>query len=171
MTIRQRSAFRQQGFTLIELMVTIAILAILAAIAYPSYETYIQRSRMENARAAMTDVIQHLERHYTARNSFCAAAGNDCQAPDISAIVNAKENLRYDIAFGDTGINQITADHFTLIATPKDGLYSADKRASRNLEIFYDSTSAAFARCNSAGLSTIKAGEANGDPSSNCEVY
>nr|WP_280517459.1 prepilin-type N-terminal cleavage/methylation domain-containing protein [Alysiella crassa] len=38
----------QKGFTLIELMVTIAILAILAAIAYPSYIDYIRKGRLED---------------------------------------------------------------------------------------------------------------------------
>ena len=43
----------QGGFTLIELMVTIAILAILALVAYPSYQHFVQMGRMENAREIM----------------------------------------------------------------------------------------------------------------------
>lgn len=170
MTLFHRTNRRQQGFTLIELMTTIAILAILAAIAYPSYETYIQRSRMENARAAMTDVIHQMERHYTARNSFCAAAGDQCTAPDIAATLNSKQDLRYDINFGEGERNSISADRFTLIATPKNGLYSDDKRSSIPLEIFYDSTTATFARCNSTGLTKVKA-DASEDPGADCEVY
>lgn len=170
MTFLHRTQHQQRGFTLIELMVTIAILAILAAIAYPSYETYIQRSRMENARAAMMDVVQHMERHYTSRNSFCNAPGAACAEPDISAVVGAKDNLKYDIAFGQGTRNGISASHFTLIATPQNGLYTADTLADRPLSIFYDSISATFARCNSAGLNTVKA-DAAGDPGNNCEVY
>lgn len=159
---------RQQGFTLIELMVTIAILAILAAIAYPSYETYIQRARMDNARAAMTDVIHQMERHYTARNSFCAAAGAACGNPDISAVINAKEGLKYGIAFGNGATHATTAGRFTLFAEPQNGLYSANTLGNRLLFIFYDSTSATFARCNSAGIASVRS---NNDPGNNCEVY
>ena len=52
----------QRGFTLVELMVSIAVLAILAMIAYPSYSTYMERVRIDNARATMMDAIQFAER-------------------------------------------------------------------------------------------------------------
>lgn len=164
---------RQQGFTLIELMVTIAILAILAAIAYPSYETYIQRARMDNARAAMTDVIHQMERNYTARNSFCATAASTpaaacASSPDFSAVTNAKEGLKYTIAFGNGATHATTAGRFTLFAEPQNGLYSANTLGNRLLFIFYDSTSATFARCNSTGIASVRS---NNDPGNNCEVY
>ena len=64
---------KQNGFTLVEMLVVIAIIAILAAIAYPSYLVYVQRARLENARATLTDGIQFMERYYTAHNSFTGA--------------------------------------------------------------------------------------------------
>lgn len=56
---------RQKGFTLIELMVTVAIVAIIAAIAYPSFLKSAQKGRRSDAKAALTQYSQALERCYT----------------------------------------------------------------------------------------------------------
>lgn len=185
---RTRHTARQQGFTLIELLITIAIMAILAAIAFPSFQTFIQRARMDNARAVMTDVIKFMERHYNggvdsgAANpptaqptaTFCAAQNAaatrnaTCAGPDISSILDPNSNsaagsLRYNIA-----LHNVTANNFILIATPRPGMYSDSTLASTNLNILYDSSTATFARCNTAG---IGAARSNSDPDSNCEVF
>jgi type IV pilus assembly protein PilE len=56
---------RQTGFTLIELMVTVAIVGILAGVAYPSYQEYVRRSKRAEARAVLMEGAQWMERFYT----------------------------------------------------------------------------------------------------------
>ena len=55
----------ESGFTLIELMVTVAVVAILAAVAYPSYKEYVARSRRAEARAALSEFGLWMARRYT----------------------------------------------------------------------------------------------------------
>ena len=63
---------RHTGFTLIELMITVAIVAILAAIAYPSYTEYVQRSHRADARVALASAAQFMERQFTTENAYPA---------------------------------------------------------------------------------------------------
>ena len=77
-----RSARR--GFTLIELMIVVAIVAILAAIAYPSYQDSILKGRRAEARTAMLELMQQQERYMTQRGTYLAfsnAAGVTNPAP------------------------------------------------------------------------------------------
>ncbi|WP_334130852.1 type IV pilin protein [Silanimonas lenta] len=63
------------GFTLLELMVTVAIIAILAAIAYPNYQDYVMRSRRAAAAVCLTEVSQFMERFYTTNLRYNATTG------------------------------------------------------------------------------------------------
>ena len=65
-TINRISTMRQQGFTLIEVMIVVAIIGILSAIAYPSYAEYIRRGHRAHARAGLLQAQQWLERASTA---------------------------------------------------------------------------------------------------------
>ncbi len=74
------------GFTLIELMIVVAIVGILAAIAYPSYQNSVQNSRRADAQSALTAFSNAMERYYTNNNnSYLGAgpAGADTGAPTI----------------------------------------------------------------------------------------
>lgn len=97
-----------KGFTLLELVVTVTIVAILAAIAIPNYQTYIQRSALSEAQQRMlglsTDLLRWRSKALTYRG-FVPASGyaqaNDILVPTGSTL----SNYRYKITLVDAGSN------------------------------------------------------------------
>ncbi|UVE18493.1 prepilin-type N-terminal cleavage/methylation domain-containing protein [Pseudomonas sp. LS44] len=67
MTIKPNST---RGFTLIEMMITVAIIGILAAIAYPSYQEYVLRGNRTEGQALLNDAAARQERYYAQNNTY-----------------------------------------------------------------------------------------------------
>lgn len=61
---------RMQGFTLIELMIVVAIVAILASIAYPAYTNSVLKGKRAQGRTALAELMQQQERYMTQRNCY-----------------------------------------------------------------------------------------------------
>lgn len=61
---------KQSGFTLIEVMIVMAIIGIMAAIAYPSYAEYIQRSNRAEGQALLSDASARQERYFAQNNAY-----------------------------------------------------------------------------------------------------
>jgi type IV pilus assembly protein PilE len=71
--MKDRTPDPARGFTLIEAMIVVAILALLAAIAYPSYVAQIQRGKRADARAVLLEAAQFMERFYATQSTYAGA--------------------------------------------------------------------------------------------------
>jgi len=100
---------RTKGFTLIELMIVVAIVGLLAAIAYPSYQEYIARARRADAKTVLLENAQFLERFYTQNGTYAGANLPFVESPKDGA------TKFYDLAFVAR-----TATSFEIQAEPKN---------------------------------------------------
>jgi len=71
--VRRIHGFRQAAYTLIELLITLAVLGALAAIAIPSYQAYIERAKRSQAMADISELSMAIERFHTINGTFPAS--------------------------------------------------------------------------------------------------
>ncbi|MGY0619030.1 type IV pilin protein [Lysobacter sp. A378] len=96
------------GFTLIELMIVVAVIAILAAVAYPSYADSVRKGHRGQAKADLMETAQLLERHRTVNNTYAGFnMGAFGQSPHTGT-------ARYTIALANDD-----ADGYDLTASPE----------------------------------------------------
>lgn len=89
---------KQTGFTLIELMITVAVLGIIAAIALPNYTQYVQRSHRSNARNALIQASQWMERAANSTGTYPLST----VPGQIPAALLAVEGGRYTVTLTST---------------------------------------------------------------------
>ncbi|MGH8158331.1 MAG: type IV pilin protein [Rhodanobacter sp.] len=111
---------KANGFTLIELMIVVAIVAILAAIAIPAYQKQILQSRRTSAKTALLDLSGREERYYAANNTYdaslsdlgYAATGGALQVP------NSSNEDYYSVAIAVTAAAGTTPASYVATAVP-----------------------------------------------------
>lgn len=89
-----RTAASLRGFTLIELMVAVAIIGILASIALPAYQQYVLRASRADAQAILMETAQFMERYFTTNNTYEGAGVLSDQSPKTGT---AKYNIDFSV--------------------------------------------------------------------------
>jgi type IV pilus assembly protein PilE len=110
---------RDKGFTLIEVMITVAIVAILAAIAYPSYQSHVVKTRRKAAEACLVELAQWMERYYTTKMTYL-----DASLPSTQCRTELQDH--YDFAFSGTP----DATSYTIQVTAKGHQLAKDASCS-----------------------------------------
>ena len=133
----------QQGFTLVEMMIVVAILGIVAAIAYPAYTEQVRKSNRTDAKVALNDAAQQLQRCFTAYNTFKPDNGK-CGFVDQlvdAAGVDSRER-KYVIKWGADATYTSTTD--TLEATPVAGTTQYNDSSCARITLDQTGTQAAY---------------------------
>jgi type IV pilus assembly protein PilE len=113
-----RVGARVRGFTLVELMVAVAVMAILSAIAYPLYTSQVQKVRRTDARVALATIASAQERFYSINGAYTANLADLDIDPALQAGASAEDY--YDLAVA------LTPNGYRLTATPDPGKSQAD---------------------------------------------
>jgi type IV pilus assembly protein PilE len=125
---------QRQGFSLIELLIVVAIVGILAAVAYPNYTSYVLRSRRADATAALTAIVQAQERYRGNRSSFSSSLAD--LKVNVAAITN-----HYDVSITNLDGVEDLVSGYVVTATPARGSPQQNDKDCQSLSIRVDGAS------------------------------
>jgi type IV pilus assembly protein PilE len=103
---------QHKGFTLIEIMIVVAIIGILTAIAIPAYGNYVKRARITEAVAALSEMRVKLEQHFQDNRTYVGA----CAATGVAALPAASKSFDFTCptltptAYGVTATGKASAN-------------------------------------------------------------
>ncbi|KRG33711.1 fimbrial protein [Psychrobacter sp. P11F6] len=155
----------QKGFTLIELMIVVAIIGILAAIAIPQYQNYIARSQVARVMGEAGSLKTAVDNCLLNGKTTIGAAATECQldATGSNLLSGAKQDGSTAVTAG-TGVPQATINadgSGTIIATFDNGAAADVKKASKNTLTWTRTTDGSWA-CTTAVEDKYKPAGCNG---------
>jgi type IV pilus assembly protein PilE len=150
----------RQGFTLIEVMITVAIIGILAAIAIPSYQDYVRRGHLVDGTNALAAMRADMERYYQDNRTYEKISA--AILPPCDAAVDAKKRTFGSFEVTCAGADAPTATTFTLRASGSgpadDVIYTIDQQNVRATVKMPSAWSGWVATCDTSWI--VKKGQA-----------
>jgi type IV pilus assembly protein PilE len=136
-SLKTKSARSEFGFTLIELMITVAIVGILASIAYPAYNQYVRRGKIADAIGDLSTLRVRLEQYYQDNRNYGSTA-TTCGVP-----MPTKPSFTFTCNWGSGG----TSQSFLATATGQGGMngfaFTVDETNAQKTTLFEGAASTA----------------------------
>ena len=160
--MQHRTRIRASGFTLIELMVVVAVASILVAIAVPTYQSQIRHSRRTDAKTALLDMAVRQEKYLTLSNSYTTTPSNLGYSALGVPIGSGYYNMYVCVSSAagvQAGVTACTANSgttgtaFVVSAIPVAG--SSQAGDSQCLYFAVDNTGTQYSSNNTAGTGTV----------------
>lgn len=155
MHANQSKTHRDRGFTLIELMVAIVIVAILASIAIPSYQAYVRRGQLAEAFTTLSDMRVKMEQWYQ-DNKFYGTSSTSTACPTLAPAYGAFPIAGKYFTISCGGLGAAPAQTYTLTATGSGGLttgyaYTINQNGIKGTTSFNNASSSAACWLTKAG--------------------
>lgn len=130
---RDKTAATQRGFTLIELMIVVAIISILAAISYPSYQRYVIKTKRTDMMSEMQNIASEIESRKLAQGSYRAISAG--VKTDFATAYPRQGTQLYDVTINPDPLappdNTLT-NKWKITAIPKAGQMAGDGNLTLN---------------------------------------
>jgi type IV pilus assembly protein PilE len=151
---RQGSDCAAFGFTLIELMIVVAIVALLAAIAYPSFLGQVRLSRRSEAISEMSKVLQAQERFRSNNSNYSADVSSSTVAPGGLRLIPSTTVVdNYDTPSGryNIAISGNTSTAYVVTASAKAGMGQTNDTNCQCMRVGWSGGTATYEAANATG--------------------
>lgn len=129
-----------RGFTLIEVMIVVALISILAAVALPSYRDYVRRGQTAEAFSSLSDFRSKMEQYYQDNRKY---GGTKCADDSTAGSWNtfaSSEHFKYDCALDDAKGQSFTVSATGISGAVTGDVYTIDHNGNRATTVFKGAT-------------------------------